>query len=116
MRICLRLPATDQNPLRHNRNSEQEQKQRAAGNNRPEIDVEHTCARRNPLIALRHHQRRQIGISQEDQQLQRPAEDDLRCSRPFRHLDVDRVAAGDSTATGEASARAVAKPLIVGCW
>ncbi len=78
------FPSTDQDPLRQDRNSEQEQEHCAAGKHRPEIDVEHTRARRNPLIALSDDQRSQIGISQEDQQLQRPTEHDLQCSRPFR--------------------------------
>ena len=83
----LGLPATDQDPLRQDRNGEQEQEQCAAGNDRPEVDVEHTSARRNPLIALSDDQRGQIGISEEDQQLQRPAEHHLRCSCRCGHLD-----------------------------
>ena len=61
-----------------------------AGNHRPQVDVEHTIARRNPLIALSDDQRGQIGISQEGQQLQRPAEHYLRCSCRCSHLDGGR--------------------------
>ncbi len=52
-------------------------------------------------IALIDDLRGEIGISEEDHELQRAAEDDLRGSRRCRHLD--RVGAGDSTEVGTAT-------------
>ena len=42
------LPSTNQDPLRQDRDGEEVEEHCAAGKERPEVDVEQTCARENP--------------------------------------------------------------------
>ena len=86
----LGLPAADERPLRGDRNGVHNEKSRAAGQDQPQIDLEGTRSRRDPLVALRDGDHRDIGIREEKQRLERSAEDVLPCACRRRRLDRRR--------------------------
>src|SRR5439155_2030751 len=81
----LGLPTTDENPLRDDWKGAHNQEARDAGEEQSHIGVETIRPRENPLVARANSERSKVGISEEEQELQRSADHILhragRCRR-----------------------------------
>jgi hypothetical protein len=83
----LGLPPTNEHPLHQYRQDAYAEEARAAEDDRPHIEVDQTGARRDPLVASGEDKCAEVGISEEEQELQRSAQDVLRRAGRCRHLD-----------------------------
>ena len=97
----------------------QAEEHRAAEHDRPQVDVDQARAGRDPLEALHSDDRGQGGVAEEEQELQRSAEDVLAIAGPSRRLDGAAGVAGSEcrrgAGVGVALVRAAARLRIVGC-
>src|SRR3989441_5665718 len=80
----LGLPTTDEDPLRQDRNGAHNEETRDAGQEQSNVDVETIRPREDPLVACANAERSKVGISEEEQELQRSADDVLQRARRCR--------------------------------
>ena len=78
----LRLPPADEHPLHQDRKEADAEEAGAAEQDRPQVDVDHTRAGGDPLVASRRRRARRGTVPEQEQELQRAAEDVLPALRP----------------------------------
>ena len=118
----LRLPPADQHPLEQDRQGAQGEEGRAAEGDRPQVDVDQVRAGRDPLVALHTRRHGEGGVAEEEQELQRPAEDVLTAAGPAsaarwsgrsRRLRVDAGLAAGVRVGGEGCGEAADGGVLV---